>query len=118
MAPHGLGAALRARFDETEPLTLGLEEEVMLLDPETLDLSPRAEEVLELIDGGPGVKPELPAAHLDPVTRPAARVADAIGELAAARRMAAERTAGVVALAAAGMHPFTAPLGVLSAREA
>ena len=35
-------AALRAAFDAPEPLTLGLEEELMLLDPETLDLLPRA----------------------------------------------------------------------------
>ncbi len=31
---------LRAAFDAPEPLTLGLEEELMLLDPETLDLLP------------------------------------------------------------------------------
>ena len=33
---------LRAAFDAPEPMTLGLEEELMLLDPETLDLLPRA----------------------------------------------------------------------------
>ena len=32
-------AELRAAFDAPEPLTLGLEEELMLLDPETLDLA-------------------------------------------------------------------------------
>ena len=31
---------LRAAFDAVEPLTIGLEEEVMLLDPETLELAP------------------------------------------------------------------------------
>ena len=33
---------LRTAFDAPAPLTVGLEEELMLLDPETLDLLPRA----------------------------------------------------------------------------
>ena len=40
--PTPTAAELRAAFDAPEPLTLGLEEELMLLDPETLDLLPRA----------------------------------------------------------------------------
>ena len=37
-------ADLRAAFDAPEPLTVGLEEELMLLAPGTLDLLPRAAE--------------------------------------------------------------------------
>src|SRR3954452_15865954 len=45
-------ADLRAAFDPPEPLTLGLEEELMLLDAQTLDLLPRAAAVVEA--GGRG----------------------------------------------------------------
>jgi carboxylate-amine ligase len=34
--------ALRARFDAAGPMTVGIEEEVLLLDPESHDLTPRA----------------------------------------------------------------------------
>ena len=33
---------LRELFDATPPMTIGLEEELMLLDPVTLDLAPRS----------------------------------------------------------------------------
>ena len=39
-------AELRAVFDLPEALTIGLEEEVMLVDPVTLDLAPVAEELV------------------------------------------------------------------------
>src|SRR4051812_30029208 len=52
---------LRSVFDAQRPLTVGLEEEVMLLDPQTLDLSPCAAQALELLDGDARFKPELPA---------------------------------------------------------
>jgi carboxylate-amine ligase len=105
---------LRRVFDEAGVLTLGLEEELMLLDPETLDLSPRSLEVLDVLDGDTRFKPELPAAHLEIVTPPLARVPDAIAALAAGRRDLAAAAEGVGRLAAAGVHPFAAPLGVLN----
>ena len=37
---------LRAAFDAPQPLTVGLEEEAMLLDPAALDLAPIASEIL------------------------------------------------------------------------
>jgi len=61
---------LRSVFDAREPLTIGLEEEVMLLDPETLDLSPSAAEALELLEGDARFKPELPASQLEILTEP------------------------------------------------
>ena len=105
---------LRAVFDATEPLTIGLEEEVMLLDPETLDLTGVAAQILR---GGGRVKLELPAAQLEVATAPAASVGDAIAELAAGRRELAEMAAGVARPAAAGVHPFAAPIGTLNAGE-
>ncbi|MDX6658591.1 MAG: glutamate---cysteine ligase / carboxylate-amine ligase [Solirubrobacteraceae bacterium] len=108
------GTALRAAFDAVEPLTVGIEEELMLLDPVTHDLAPVAGEVLARVDGDPRFKREFPAAQLELVTPPARSVADLAVQLAAARRDAAAATDGIALLAGAGVHPFAAPEGVLS----
>ena len=50
-------------------------------------------------------------------TAPAARVADAVAELAAGRRRLAERADGRARVIAAGVHPFAAPLGALNRGE-
>ena len=86
----------------------------MLLDPETLDLTGVAAQILR---GGGRVKLELPAAQLEMATAPAPSVGDAIAELAAGRRELAEMAAGVARPAAAGVHPFAAPIGALNAGE-
>jgi carboxylate-amine ligase len=103
---------LRAAFDATAPLTVGLEEEAMLLDPESLDLVP----VGAAVAGGV-LKPELPAAQVEIATAPARRVPDAIAELAAGRRALRAAAEGIALPATAGAHPFAAPLGALSAGE-
>src|SRR3712207_4551160 len=97
---------LCAAFDAPAPLTVGLEEELMLLDAETLDLTPRSADVLARVERDPRFKIELPAAQFEIVTRPAERVGDAIAELRAARRELAAATDGLVRLACAGVHPF------------
>jgi carboxylate-amine ligase len=104
--------ALRAVFDATEPLTVGLEEEVMLLDPETLDLAPVAPRLAEA-----GFKLELPSAQLEIVTPPLAGVEGALASLADGRRRLAAAAAGIALPAAAGVHPLAAPLGDLNAGE-
>jgi carboxylate-amine ligase len=112
--PPPTAAQLRTAFDAPEPLTIGLEEELMLLDPETLDLLPRALDVLARTDGDPRFKPELPAAQVEIVTPPHADVPAAISALAAGRRNLAAAAEGIGRLAAAGVHPFAAPEGVLN----
>jgi carboxylate-amine ligase len=109
--------ALRRLFDATPPLTVGLEEEVMLLDPETLDLLPRALDVLARTGGDPRFVAELPAAHLEIVAPPTATVPEALAALAAGRRDLARTADGIGRLAAAGVHPFAAPLGELNRGE-
>jgi carboxylate-amine ligase len=104
---------LRAAFDAPEPLTLGLEEELMLLDPGTLDLLPRAAEVIDAA-GDPRFKLEMPAAQLELTLPPARSVPEAIAALAVARRDLAAAAEPVGRLAAAGVHPFAAPLGELN----
>lgn len=103
-------SALRAAFDAPAPLTIGLEEEVMLLEPRTLDLAPVAGEIA-------AGKLELPASQIELVTAPVASVPEAMAALAAARRELAEAARGIALPAAAGTHPFAAPLGTLNTGE-
>ena len=114
--PIPTAADLRDVFDAPEPLTIGLEEELMLLDPETLDLLPRAADVVEPA-GDPRFKLEMPAAQLELSLPPVRSVPEAIAALAAARRdlVAAARPVG--RLAAAGVHPFAAARGPLNPGE-
>jgi glutamate---cysteine ligase / carboxylate-amine ligase len=114
--PIPTAADLRAAFDAPAPLTLGLEEELMLLDPETLDLLPRAAELVEAA-GDPRFKHEMPAAQLELSLPPERTVPAAIAALAAARRDLAAAAAPFGRLAAAGVHPFADPLGMLNDHE-
>jgi carboxylate-amine ligase len=107
-------ANLRAAFDVAAPMTVGLEEELMLLDPETLDLTPRAADVLERASGDPRFKSELPAAQLEIMLAPAATVGEATAALRAARVDLAEAASGTGVLAGAGAHPVAATEGELS----
>ena len=113
--PHQpLSAAdLRQAFDAPAPLTLGLEEELMLLDRETLDLLPRATEVIGAA-ADDRFKLELPAAQLELTLPPAPTVPAAIAELAAARRELAAAAERVGRLATAGTHPFASVVGELN----
>jgi glutamate---cysteine ligase / carboxylate-amine ligase len=109
-------AELRQAFDTPAALTLGLEEELMLLHPETLDLLPRAGEVIDAA-ADPRFKLELPAAQLELSLPPAHTVPEAIAALAAARSDLAAAAAPVGRLAAAGTHPFAAVVGELNRGE-
>ena len=107
-------AALRDAFDRPEPLTIGLEEELMLVDAGTLDLLPRASDVIERAGGDPRFKLELPASQLEIVTAPARTVPEAMAALRAGRRDLAAAAEGIGRLAAAGVHPFARPRGELN----
>lgn len=101
----------RAPFEgHVEPWTVGVEEELMLLHPETLDLLPACDEALERLDDA-RFRPELPAAQLELVT-PVCHDADALGAaLLDARAHAVDRLGGFARLAGAGVHPFAAAEG-------
>jgi carboxylate-amine ligase len=111
-------AGLRASFERDGPLTVGMEEELMLLDGDTLDLAPRAREVLELLAGDARFKEELPAAQLE-IAGPVART---VTEAAAALQTARADLAAVAAplgirVAGGGIHPFASAEGPLNAGE-
>jgi carboxylate-amine ligase len=105
---------LRAVFDAPDPLTVGLEEEVMLVDSGTFDLAPLASELLDGHGHGPGLKLEMPACQIEIVTAPARTVGEAIAELTYGRRRLAAIAAPRVRIVAAGVHPQAPPLGALN----
>ena len=110
--------ALRAAFEEHGERRIGLEEELFLVDGETLDLLPRAREVLSHTSGDPRFKLELPAAQLEIVTPPAGSLPEAIAGLAQARRSLAAAAAVLGArLIGSGTHPFASPFAELNAGE-
>jgi carboxylate-amine ligase len=116
-SPLPTAEGLRARFDAVTPLTVGLEEEVMLLDPETLDLAPLVAPLLQCLDGDARFKRELPAAQVEIATVPAPGARDALAQLAAARVTLARASAGLARPAVAGVHPFAAAEGELNEDE-
>jgi carboxylate-amine ligase len=108
---------LREIFDGATSFTVGLEEEAMLLDAESLALLPRATEVLERLGGDPRYKLELPASQVEIVLPPSRTVAESAAALAAARRDLVAAARGIGVLAAAGAHPLAAPLGKITDTE-
>jgi carboxylate-amine ligase len=111
--PHDADS-LRATFDAVEPLTVGIEEELMLLDPQTLELAPVASELLGRLGGDPRFKPELPAAQLEIALPPTRSVGDLAAQLGQARRDLADAADGIALIAGAGLHPFAPSEGETS----
>jgi carboxylate-amine ligase len=105
---------LRAAFAHERPFTVGLEEELMLLHPETLDLEPRALDVLARVARDARFKQEMPAAQLEIALPPAATVGELAAGLRTARRELAGAADGIGVLAGAGIHPFTRAEGALN----
>jgi glutamate---cysteine ligase / carboxylate-amine ligase len=105
---------LRSLFEHSRELSFGVEEELMVLDAQTLDLAPRAPELLAKIGWGEAIKLELPASQLEIVTPPREEIPAIVADLGAGRARLRQAVAGRVKLLAAGAHPFAAPEGVLN----
>jgi carboxylate-amine ligase len=106
---------LRRAFDDAPALTIGVEEELMLLDEGTLELAPRAAELLAALDGDRRFKRELPAAQLELLTTPSPTAGAAVAQVRRARSDLAAAARGLgLRVAGAGAHPFSAPLGALN----
>ena len=88
-------------------MTLGLEEEVMLLEPRTFGLLECAPTLLERLPADGRFKLELPACQLELLTAPRPDVAGAIADLGAARRTLLEAADGLARPAAAGAVSYT-----------
>lgn len=91
------------------PFTIGIEEELMILDAESLDLAQEIEPLLEAVpaDYEGQVKPELMRSVLEIATLPCSGVAEAGEQLSELRRVVCEAAAERgLAIGAAGTHPF------------
>ena len=108
---------LRAAFDGADEFTIGIEEELLLLDPATLELVPRVVEVLSLLDGDERFKFELPASQIEIVIGPCRTAGEAAAPLMAAREDLARGVQGRVLLAGAGVSPLGAGHGQVVALE-
>lgn len=95
---------MRDRF--TGPsYTIGIEEELMILDPETLTLANAIERLLSEHDET--IKPELMESVLEIATKPCADTAEAARELRAKRKQVIELAEGQgLKIGSAGTHPF------------
>ncbi|HXV57898.1 MAG TPA: carboxylate-amine ligase [Gaiellaceae bacterium] len=105
------GSVLDHRFGSTDPFTLGVEEEYMLLDPDSFDLVQHVDTVLTVAKDGEfdeRVSPELMQSVLEistPVCKTAADVDHELRRLRAHVAQAA-RTQGL-RVGSAGTHPFS-----------
>ena len=89
----------------------------MLLDSGSLDLLPRADDVLGALDGDARFQGELPAAQLELITQPCRTAGQAAAQLQGARASLARAARGIGELAAAGAHPLAGPEGTLNSHE-
>jgi glutamate---cysteine ligase / carboxylate-amine ligase len=88
------------------PFTIGIEEELMILDAQSLELVNAIESLLESSPSGE-IKPELMESVLEVSTDPCANTAEAGEQLRALRRqVAATAQAKGLAIGSAGTHPF------------
>lgn len=91
------------------PFTIGIEEELMLLDPETLDLVNGIERVLADVpsEHEGQVQPELFQSVLEITTPPCRDVGEATAELRGLRQMVCDiAESNGMLIGAAGTHPF------------
>jgi carboxylate-amine ligase len=107
-----VAAACRRAFSRASSFTIGLEEELILLDPVTLLPVNDVEEALVRLEDD-RFTCELRGSQLEVRTHPHDTVAAACRELRAARAYAVDRLSGFARIAAAGVHPSsTLPIEV------
>jgi carboxylate-amine ligase len=96
-------AELEHSFGSGAPFSVGIEEELLLVDPESLALAPVAERILRDLDApAEGAAHEAYAAEIELRSPPCASAAEAADVLAT--RRAAARAAGATLLGV-GLHP-------------
>jgi glutamate---cysteine ligase / carboxylate-amine ligase len=104
---------IEQRFGESAPFSLGVEEELMILDPSTFGQVAAVDRILRGVEGLelPGsLKTELFASVFETNTNVCTTAAEIDEALPALRRAAAGAAAGEgLAIAAAATHPFARP---------
>jgi carboxylate-amine ligase len=117
LGPRLTLAGSRAAFAHERSFTLGVEEELLLVDPVSFELAPAVDEVVPLLGGDPRFARELRPSQLETVSRVCATAADACREMAAARRDLVAAVAGRYRLVASGTHPWSTAWGVITEGE-
>ena len=104
---------IEQHFGESSPFSLGVEEELMILDAASLDQVAAVERIIGGVAGRalPGqLKTELFASVFETNTNVCASIAEVDAALPELRRAAGESAEGEgLAIAAAGTHPFAKP---------
>ncbi|MHB8469320.1 MAG: glutamate--cysteine ligase [Gaiellaceae bacterium] len=94
-------------YGATAPFTLGVEEELQLINPDSFELSSRYDEVFSEV-ADPRVKAELLQSTVEVATKPSRTVGEALAEAGELRRRAHDEAAQQnVLVASAGTHPFS-----------
>jgi glutamate---cysteine ligase / carboxylate-amine ligase len=104
-------SVLDHRFGESDPFTLGVEEEYMLLDPESLDLVQHIDTVLDAVQGdelADRINSELMQSVLEIATPVCRTAADVMRELTTLRGYVRDVADGQgLRVGSAGTHPFS-----------
>jgi carboxylate-amine ligase len=106
---------LRALFDRVAPFTVGAEEELLLVDPESFQPLPAAEYALAVAGGDRRLTGELRRSQIEARSPVCVSVADVARELASVRRLVSEGLEGVARILGAGTHPLALDPGPVSA---
>jgi len=113
MAEELTAEGWRALLDRVTDHTIGVEEELMLLDPGTLDLLPAAARVRAELGDRVSLRTELPAAQVETASPVCTSIGEAARALIDARRALATGVEGWARLAGAGTHPLAGAEGTL-----
>jgi carboxylate-amine ligase len=98
-----------ASWQSSSPFTVGLEEEVMLLEPSDWSLAQRSDDVLPRMSAGlaPHLSAETHQAAIELATDPHGSIGEAMAQLRDLRRQLNDDLAGLgLAVAGSGTHPF------------
>jgi carboxylate-amine ligase len=105
---------LRRAFDAVSDLTVGAEEELLLLDPGTLAPAAASEWLLAGLGESRMHRPELWSAQVELVTDVGDSPAAVVADLRAARMQLVEAAAGRLRIAGLGTHPMALPAQTFS----
>jgi carboxylate-amine ligase len=117
LGAHALEQRLRSLFDRVAPFTVGAEEELLLVDAETLLPAPAAEYALALGAGDRRLAGELRSAQVEAMTPVCVSVADVARELASIRRLVSRGLGPDVLVVGTGAHPLTRDPGPVSSAQ-
>ncbi len=116
-APAQTPNDIRAVFDGASELTVGIEEELTLVDPQTLAQAPAVDRVLELAGGDPRFVRELKNTQVELVTPVAGNALGAALLAARARTDLADLLGGELQVLASGAYPGGGGSGEIVAGE-